>query len=45
MQLEFDWDPIKVESNRRKHGVAFEAAVRIISARYPSRREIRSFEG
>ncbi|PIT05598.1 hypothetical protein TSA1_36340 [Bradyrhizobium nitroreducens] len=96
MQFEFDWDPTKAESNRRKHGVAFEAAmgvfsdplalslldnesgegeerwvtmgrnaagtlllvvhtyvdlaadraaIRIISARYPSSREIRSYEG
>jgi len=27
MQFEFDWDPVKAESNRRKHGVAFEAAM------------------
>jgi len=95
MQFEFDWDPAKAESNRRKHGVAFEeamgifddplalsvldnesgageerwvtigrnaayqfmlvvhtyvelsaerAAIRIISARWPTRREIRSYE-
>jgi uncharacterized DUF497 family protein len=95
MQVEFDWDPVKAESNRRKHGVAFEEAmgifgdplalslldkesgegeerwvtmgrnpagnlllvvhtyvelsadralVRIISARHPTRREIRSYE-
>jgi hypothetical protein len=31
MQLEFDWDPIKAESNRRKHGVAFEAAMGVFS--------------
>ncbi|MCK1743400.1 BrnT family toxin [Bradyrhizobium sp. 139] len=95
MQFEFDWDPTKAESNRRKHGVAFEEAmgvfgdplalslldkesgageerwvtmgrslagnlllvvhtyvelsadralVRIISARNPTRREIKSYE-
>ncbi|NPU64649.1 BrnT family toxin [Bradyrhizobium sp. 83012] len=95
MQLEFDWDPVKAESNRRKHGVTFEqamsifldpfalsrlddgsgvaeerwvtmgrniadelllvvhtylelatdrAAIRLISARRPTRREIRSYE-
>jgi uncharacterized DUF497 family protein len=27
MQLEFDWDPAKAESNRRKHGVTFEEAM------------------
>ena len=31
MQFEFDWDPIKAESNRRKHGVAFEAAMGVFS--------------
>ena len=96
MRFEFDWDPAKAESNRRKHGVAFEdamgvfadplalsrldeesgqgeerwvtigrnpasnlllvvhtyvemsaerAAVRIISARRPTRRETRQYEG
>lgn len=95
MQFEFDWDPAKAESNRLKHGVAFEevmgifgdplafslidqesgegeerwvtmgrnpaghlllvvhtfselsadrAAIRIISARRPTKREIRSYE-
>lgn len=27
MRFEFDWDPAKAESNRRKHGVTFEAAM------------------
>jgi uncharacterized DUF497 family protein len=27
MRFEFDWDPAKAESNRRKHGVAFEDAM------------------
>jgi uncharacterized protein len=27
MRFEFDWDPAKAESNRRKHGVAFEEAM------------------
>ncbi|GMP06327.1 hypothetical protein TM239_44890 [Bradyrhizobium sp. TM239] len=31
MQFEFDWDPIKAESNRRKHGGAFEAARGVFS--------------
>lgn len=95
MQFEFDWDPFKADSNRQKHGVAFEeamgifndplalslldnesggreerwvsmgrnaanqlllvvhtytelsanrAAIRIISARRPTRREISSYE-
>jgi uncharacterized protein len=95
MRFEFDWDPAKAESNRRKHGIAFEdamgvfadplalsrldeesgqgeerwvtigrnpasnlllvvhtyielsadrAAIRIISARRPTRREVRQYE-
>ncbi|MDO9460647.1 MAG: BrnT family toxin [Alphaproteobacteria bacterium] len=95
MRFEFDWDPAKAESNRRKHGVGFEdamgvfadplalsrpdeeagqgeerwvtigrnpasnlllvvhtwielsadwTAIRIISARQPTRREIRQYE-
>ena len=95
IRFEFDWDPAKAESNRRKHGVAFEdamgvfgdplalsrldeesgqgeerwvtigrnpatnlllvvhtyvemsaerAAIRIISARRPTRREARQYE-
>lgn len=95
IRFEFDWDPAKAESNRRKHGVAFEdamgvfgdplalsrldeesgqgeerwvtigrnpasnmllvvhtyvelsaerAAIRIISARRPTRREVRQYE-
>lgn len=31
MQFEFDWDPVKAESNRRKHGVAFEEAMVIFN--------------
>lgn len=27
MRFEFDWDPAKAESNRHKHGVAFEDAM------------------
>ncbi len=26
VQLRFDWDPIKAESNRRKHGATFDGA-------------------
>jgi len=95
MRFEFEWDPAKAESNRRKHSVAFEdamgvfadplalsrldedsgqgeerwvtigrnpasnvllvvhtyidlsedrAAIRIISARRPTRREVRQYE-
>ena len=95
MRFEFEWDPTKAESNRRKHGVVFEdamgvfadplalsrldedsgqgderwvtigrnpasnvllvvhtyielaedrAAIRIISARRPTRREVRQYE-
>jgi uncharacterized protein len=31
MRFEFDWDPAKAESNRRKHGVAFEDAMGVFS--------------
>jgi uncharacterized DUF497 family protein len=31
MRFEFDWDPAKAESNRRKHGVIFEAAMGVFS--------------
>lgn len=31
MRFEFDWDPTKAESNRRKHGVTFEAAMGVFS--------------
>jgi uncharacterized DUF497 family protein len=27
VRFEFDWDPVKAESNRRKHGVSFEDAM------------------
>lgn len=29
MELSFEWDPRKAASNFRKHGVAFEEAVRV----------------
>lgn len=28
MRTEFEWDPDKAESNRRKHGVSFTSALR-----------------
>jgi uncharacterized protein len=31
MRFEFDWDPAKAESNRRKHGVAFEDAMGVFN--------------
>jgi uncharacterized DUF497 family protein len=31
MRFEFDWDPAKAESNRKKHGVTFEAAMGVFS--------------
>ena len=31
MRFEFDWDPAKAESNRRKHGVAFEDAMGVFA--------------
>jgi uncharacterized DUF497 family protein len=31
MRFEFDWDPAKAESNRRKHGVSFEDAMGVFS--------------
>jgi uncharacterized DUF497 family protein len=29
MRTRFEWDPAKAESNRRKHGVSFETAMRV----------------
>lgn len=29
--MRFEWDPAKAESNRRKHGVSFEAAIRVFA--------------
>lgn len=29
--FEFDWDPTKAESNRRKHGVSFDEAMTIFA--------------
>ncbi|MDR3470029.1 MAG: BrnT family toxin [Xanthobacteraceae bacterium] len=29
MRFEFDWDPAKADSNRRKHGVSFEDAMAV----------------
>jgi uncharacterized protein len=31
MNARFDWDPIKAASNRRKHGVSFQAAVLVFA--------------
>jgi uncharacterized protein len=31
MRFEFDWDPAKAESNRKKHGVTFEAAMGVFA--------------
>ncbi len=31
MRFEFDWDPAKAESNRRKHDVAFEDAMGVFN--------------
>ena len=31
MRFEFDWDPAKAESNRRKHGVTFEEAMGVFA--------------
>ena len=31
MRFEFDWDPAKAESNRRKHDVAFEDAMGVFA--------------
>lgn len=30
----FEWDPAKAESNRRKHGVSFELAMRVFADPY-----------
>lgn len=31
MAIQFEWDAAKAESNRRKHGVSFETAVRVFA--------------
>lgn len=31
MKIRFEWDPVKADSNRRKHGVSFETALRIFA--------------
>jgi uncharacterized protein len=33
LAMRFDWDPVKNELNREKHGVAFEEAVHVFSDR------------
>jgi uncharacterized protein len=34
MTLQFTWDPRKAESNKRKHGISFEYAVRVFADPY-----------
>jgi uncharacterized protein len=29
--MEFEWDPVKAEANRRKHGVSFQEAVSVFN--------------
>lgn len=29
--MRFEWDPAKAESNRRKHGVSFDLAIRVFA--------------
>ena len=31
MRVRFEWDPAKAASNRRKHGVSFETALRVFA--------------
>lgn len=31
MRIEFDWDPLKAQSNLTKHGVSFEAAMTVFA--------------
>jgi uncharacterized protein len=31
MKTSFEWDPVKADSNLRKHGVSFETATRIFT--------------
>lgn len=43
--MRFEWDEAKNARNIRKHGIDFvDAAVRIISARKATRREVRLYE-
>lgn len=30
--MKFEWDPVKDEANRRKHGLGFDLAVRVFEA-------------
>jgi uncharacterized DUF497 family protein len=49
---EFEWDPVKAQTNFTKHGLDFEfewltddrGRVRMISARRPANAEIRDYE-
>jgi uncharacterized DUF497 family protein len=47
--VEYQWDPIKAESNNKKHGIDFEDAVRgndirLISARPATKVERKIYE-
>jgi uncharacterized DUF497 family protein len=41
----FEWDPVKAQSNRRKHGVLFEAAMRVFDDPYAIYELDRAVEG
>ncbi len=45
MRFEFDWDPAKAESNRRKHRVTFEDAMGVADPLALSRRDDESGQG
>lgn len=42
--MRFEWDEAKNARNIQKHGIDFVDAVRIISARKATRREVRLYE-
>ena len=37
MGYEFEWDPAKERTNRRKHGVSFDEATRLLIVAYAER--------
>ena len=45
MKPRFEWDPIKAESNRRKHRVSFETATRVFADPFAMARQDRNENG
>jgi len=49
MDIDFDWDPDKANSNVQKHGITFEEAATVMrdprAIRRPTSKEINIYEG